>query len=101
MQIELTAAQFHNYLTSGNKNELQHNLKIFVERAGNQEDFIKAVEAIEEYYLDFIYNPDIMQEIKDGAIYLIRNDPEEVQNIKDNYNYHVQEITEDLYLIIE
>ena len=100
MHIELTAAQFHNYLTS-TTTELQHNLKTFVERAGNQKDFIKAVEAIEEYYIDFIYNPEIMQEIKDGVIYLIRDDPEEVKNIKDNYNFYVQEITEGLYLIIE
>lgn len=99
MQIELTAAQFYNYLNEGNPEELQHNLKHFLNTAGNQEEFIKAVEAIENYYIDS--NPDIMQEIKDGAIYLIKNDPEEVQNIKDNYNFYVQEITEELYLIIE
>lgn len=85
MQIELTAAQFYNYLNEGNPEELQHNLKHFLNTAGNQEEFIKAVEAIENYYINF--NQDIMQEIKDGAIYLIRNDPEEVQNIKDNYNF--------------
>ena len=99
MQIELTAAQFYNYLNEGNPEELQHNLKHFLNTAGNQEEFIKAVEAIENYYIDF--NPDIMQEIKDGAIYLIRNAPEEVQNIKNNYNFYVQEITKELYLIIE
>lgn len=97
MQIELTAAQFYDYLKEGNPEELQDNLKHFLNTAGNSSNFIKAVEAIETYFID--NETDIMQEIKDGAIYL--SDAEEAKSLKTDYNFYVTEVTDNLFLCIE
>ena len=98
MLLEMTPEEFYNYLTCGNIDELQHNLRAYVLEAKSPHVFVKSIEMLQDYYHGL--NVDIMQAIKDGLIY-IESDIKEVQKLKENYDFYIEEIRDGKYLINE